>query len=272
MTGPEDEGGRTAEQVARDLAADNTPMTAGTASGLAAMGSPGGQETARTDESNEGIKPDGVAPGQGPIGQQAEAAFFTPQGSVLGNSIPSPTGPVPASTIADPGARDAAVKKAREGARSSRLAGRTGRFRISDAAAARLTPAELRAVAYDRGYTDVEGGRRAVLARFLKAQAEDEGLDDPPEGHPLGVVPGQTEPVGPVPGAPGAATGNPLVTPSRPGGLKTPLGDLRNTDGTAVPAPAGTARPAATAPSTGAARPAPTGATPAPAPAGTPKP
>ena len=218
-----DEGGRTPEQVKADLAEQGTVATAGTASGLAALGSPPGKNIAKDDESNTGIQPDATQPGQGPIGDQKKAAFFTKTGSIPGNSIPSPSGPVPASTIADEATRNAAVEAARAGAVSTHLGTRNSRYRISDTAAQRMSPAELRAVAGDRGYQGVDGGRQSVLRKFLEAQKKDEGLEDPPEGHHLGVQP--------VPVAGVATTGNPLLTPSAPGGLQTPAGTLRNTDG-----------------------------------------
>jgi len=227
--GPKDEGGRSTEQVKSDLAADKTPQSAHTASGLAAMGSPGGKETAKTDDSNSGIKPDALQPGQGPVGDQQKAAFFTRNGSIPGGSIPSPSGPVPASVIGDEATRNAAIEAARAGAVSTHQGTRNSRFRISDEAARRMSPAELKAVSQDRGYKDVEGGRHGVLRKFLEEQKKDEALQDPPEGHHLGVEAPQA-PI-PVVGAVGETGGNPLTSPSRPGGLETPAGTLRNTDG-----------------------------------------
>lgn len=207
--------GRDSEQVKKDLIADHTTPTAATASGLAALGSPKGENIAKDPEGVNPGEGDAIRPGAGPIGQQAEAAFFTRNGSIPANTIPSPSGPVPASVIADKETRERAIKAAREGARTSRR-------RVSDELAARMSPAELRAVAHDRGYEGVEGGRSAVLRKFLDAQKKDESLDDD-----LGV-----EPVVPaVPGVGATASGNPLMTPSAPGGLQTPAGTLRNTDG-----------------------------------------
>lgn len=232
MTDQKDEGGRSPEQVQKDLQADNTTATASTASGLAALGSPKGKETAESNDSNSGIEPDAVKEGQGPIGQQQDAAFFTRNGSIPGNSVPSPSGPVPASTIPDEASRNAAVEAARAGATRARQ-GRTGRFRISDEAAGRLSPAELRAVAHDRGYGGVEGGRQSILRKFLEEQKKDQGLEDPPENHPLAA---QAPVPVPAPVAGTAATGNPLMTPSAPGGIKT-------TSGAPVPATGSTPAP-----------------------------
>jgi hypothetical protein len=232
---PKDEGGRTAEQVQKDLLADNTAPTASTASGLAAMGSPKGKNIAQDNDSNTGIEPDAVKAGSPPKGLQAEAAFFTRTGSIPGNSVPSPSGPVPASTIADEATRNAAVEQARAGATRERQ-GRNGRFRLSDEYAQRLSPAELRAVASDRGYPDVFGGRQTVLAKFLDAQKKDQSLDTPPDDHPFagkGAPAAGSVPVGTTP-----ATGNPLLTPSAPGGVQTPAGTLRNTDGSTPTTPA----------------------------------
>lgn len=217
MTGSKDEGGRTAEQVQKDLLADGTTQTAATASGLAALGSPSGEETAKDTEHNSGIEPDAIQAGKGPIGLQKEAAFFTKNGSIPGNSVPSPTGPVPASTIADEATRNAAVEQARAGATRAKQ-GRNSRFRLSDEYAAQVSPATLRAVANDRGYEGVEGGRQSVLQKFLAAQKKDESLEDPPEDHPFAAKSTATAPVAVNPAV---ATGNPLTTPSTPGGLKT---------------------------------------------------
>jgi hypothetical protein len=188
------------------------------------MGSPGGEETAQDPPNADGVVADAIQPGAKPFGDQAKAAFFTRNGSIPGNSVPSPSGPVPSSVIGDEKTREKAVEAARQGAIETHQGTRNSRYRISDEAARRMSPAELRAVAYDRGYEGVDGGRQSVLRHFLDAQKEDEGLEDPPEGHPLGA----TSPI-PVAGAP--ASGNPLVTPSRPGGLETPNGTLRNADG-----------------------------------------
>lgn len=233
MTDIKDEGGRSAEEARKDLIADGTTPSSATASGLAALGSPGAKSTAKEPENAEGVVADAVKPGAPPFGDQTTAAFFTRSGSIPGNSIPSPSGPVPASTIADEATRDAAVKAARDGARSSHLAQRNGRLRISDEAAGRMSPAELRAVAYDRGYNGVEGGRASVLRKFLDAQKGDQSLQDPPEGHHLGIS--APAPV-PIPVAGVATTGNPLATPSTPGGLETPAGTLRNADGSTASA------------------------------------
>lgn len=226
--GAKDEGGRSPTDVVKDLAEQRTPLISSTASGLAAQGSPAGTETAKTTPANEGIQADAIKEGQAPVGQQAEAAFFTKTGSIPAGTIPSPSGPVPASTIHDEATRNAAVEVAREGAKTVHLNSKNSRFRITEHALHQMGPAQVRAVAHDRGYAGVEGGRAGVIRKFLDAQEKDESLQDPPEGHHLAAQPVPQSPAI-VPAA--APTGNPLVTP----GVPTPLGTLRNADGSTPP-------------------------------------
>lgn len=228
-SGGTDEIGRDATQVVKDLADAGTPPTPSTASGLAAIGSPEGTETAKTTQANSDVQAEaGGHKPQVPIGDQTTAAFFTRDGSIPGGTVPSPSGPVPASTIHDEATRDAAVKAAREGAVSPHLR-KNSRFRISEHAARQMGPAALRAVAHDRGYEGVDGGRAAQHTKFMAAQAKDDSLVDPPEGHHLAAQPVQPIPLGDGVAAGAAVSGNPLVT-----GTPTPLGSLSNTDGTAA--------------------------------------
>lgn len=208
--------GRDATQVAKDLTRQGVSPAAATASGHAAAGSPA--STADKSEHKGGpgasdAQPDAVQPGAGPVGKQQEAAFFTANGSIDGNTIPSPTGPVPAGLIPDEKLREQAIKQAREGAVDPHAGHSTGRYRLSEEAVHGMSPAQLRAVAHDRGYTDVEGGRRAVQAKFLAAQAEDDSLVDPPEGHRLGS--GQNT---------GATTGVPTAALASTGTISSPAG------------------------------------------------
>lgn len=61
---------------------------------------------------------------------------------------------------------------------------KNGRLRISDEQIRRMTPSELKAVATDRGYGDIEGGRHAVYAKFIAAQNGDDSLDEPSASPP----------------------------------------------------------------------------------------
>lgn len=212
-----DDIGRTPEKIAEDLRAQGVSPSAATASGQAAAG-----VLERPDKSQQkggegasDAKPDAVKAGAPPVGLQATHAFFTAGGSIDSNSIPSPSGPVPAGLIADPNEREAAIAAARAGAVDPHQGGhKTGRYRISGAATARMSPAELRAVAGDRGYTGIEGGRRAIQAKFLAAQKDDDSLVDPPEGHRLGETP--TEGSATVPPSALAQTGTVIGTPPAP--------------------------------------------------------
>lgn len=181
--------GRDATQVAKDLTRQGVAPSSATAAGHAAAGSPESQADKSQQKGGAGAEdaqPDATQPGQGPVGMQQEAAFFTRNGSIEGNSIPSPTGPVPAGLIADDKLREQAIQAARQGAVDSHAGQSTGRFRLSEEAIVGMSPAELRAVAHDRGYRDIDGGRNAVRTRFIEAQKKDESLIDPPEGHRLG--------------------------------------------------------------------------------------
>lgn len=214
--------GRDATQVAKDLTRQGVSPAAATASGHAAAGSP--ESKAPDNPGGPGAEhahADAVNPGKPPVGLQKEAAFFTASGSVEGNTIPSPTGLVPAGLIADDKLREQAIQQARAGAVDPHRGHSTGRFRISEDAVHRMSPAALRAVAQDRGYDGIEGGRRAVQAKFLAAQAKDDSLVDPPEGHHLASATGipaeavaatgtVSGPVTPTP-AVGAATGAPAT-------------------------------------------------------------
>lgn len=181
--------GRDAVQVAKDLTRQGVSPSSATASGHAAAGSPASTVDKSQQKGGPGAedaKPDAIQAGTGPVGMQQEAAFFTRNGSVEGNSIPSPTGPVPAGLVADDKLREQAIQAARQGAVDSHAGQSTGRFRLSDQAVVGMSPAELRAVAHDRGYTGVDGGRAAVRTKFLAEQAKDQSLIDPPDGHRLG--------------------------------------------------------------------------------------
>lgn len=202
--------GRSKEQIAADLTRQGVPATSATASGHAAAGSPASTVDKSQQKGGPGAEdaqPDAIQAGTGPVGMQAEAAFFTKNGSVDGNSIPSPTGPVPAGLIADDKLREQAIRQARQGAVDAHAGLSTGRMRLSDEAVQRMSPAELRAVAHDRGYENVDGGRRAVQARFLAAQKKDQGLQDPPDGHRLGSGAGKPDQGSGIPVAAVAQTG-----------------------------------------------------------------
>lgn len=120
-------------------------------------------------------QPDADGP-QKPTGLQAEPAEWTTNGTIPPNSLPSPSGPVPAAALhSTKEAADKAVEDAYDAADQEfdeRFAQRT---EIDADTIGRMSGAEIRAVATDRGYKDVTGltGRKGSRSAFLKAQSED---------------------------------------------------------------------------------------------------
>lgn len=183
-----------ATDTQKQLQGEGVAATVGTsASGQAAAGDAAqGQETAGEGGSGAEEVTDTILKPQGPIGLQKEPALFTRNGSVELNMVPSPTGPIPASLITDEKARqaalDATVASVRQGPR------RNSRLRLSREQLERMSPAEVRAVAHDRGYDIGEGGRRGLVNKFYTAQQDDDSLDEPQEadlqGSPTIPIPG----------------------------------------------------------------------------------
>jgi hypothetical protein len=168
----------TAEKQAETLRAQGVQPGAASAAGHAAAGSPTPEEDFHTPGPGaEEVQDTMLAPGK-PIGKQAEAAIITPTGSVEPGTVPSPSGPVPAAAIADDRLREEAVKRAAEGIDDARRVVKNSRRRFTEEDLRLMSPAEVRAVASDRGYPEYLGGRAGVVRHFLKAQEEDDTLDD----------------------------------------------------------------------------------------------
>jgi len=110
-------------------------------------------------------------------GAQLEPAIMTASGSLPHDQVPTPAGSVPASLIEDDEQRKAAVEARKQSALAGPRAHKNGRNRLSDKMIDNMNPAELRAVAADRGYDGVEGGKVAIRAAFRKAQADDDTLE-----------------------------------------------------------------------------------------------
>jgi hypothetical protein len=116
------------------------------------------------------------------VGAQKEPAKWATNGSVPVNSIPSPSGPVPVGAVAMTAEEGEKVVEAyEEGARGAFASAAT--TRLSEEQVARMSGAELRAVAHQRGYDLELAGTRVTRTRFLKLQekAEDEELEDAEE-------------------------------------------------------------------------------------------
>jgi hypothetical protein len=126
----------------------------------------------------EDIKPDFLE-GQAPQGLQAEPARFVTNGSLEPNMVASNSGPVPASAANfTPEAGEAAVEaqiKAEDDALRARF---EQRQEIDEETISRMSAAEIRAVASDRGYTELDGimGRKQSRSAFLTAQKADKSI------------------------------------------------------------------------------------------------
>lgn len=176
------------ENQAQELVQAGVQPSGNSAAALAAQNAETPEHDHEGGYGAEEIKDTGIKPGK-PIGAQLQPAVMTPQGSLEHNTVPSPSGPMPASTAihsTDPKEVEkleaqVAAQQARAG-QVQRRVGRTGRYRISEDLAHQIGSQGLRAVAFDRGYELSEGGKRATVQNFLRAQDEDEYLEDPPKG------------------------------------------------------------------------------------------
>jgi hypothetical protein len=168
------------EELADSLKAQGVKPSAQSASGLAAAGSPPGVDTA--GKGGEGASEVGtdtiLKPGKN-HGGQIEPAQFVVNGSVPYDYVPSPSGPVPASVITDDAKRTATVEAARQAARNATK--NSLRF-LTESDLQSMSPAEVRAVAWDRGYEMKDGGRAAVRRAFAAAQDDDESIEESPKG------------------------------------------------------------------------------------------
>jgi hypothetical protein len=200
------------EEIAAHLRERGVVPSAGSAAGLAAMGSPAGEETAQEEaEGMDGWQPPNMLDSEGENSEaQSTPALFTTNGSLPFQHVASPSGPVPATTITDPKARKQAIEMTQAGADPSKRRPR-GHLRVTTDVLARMSRAEVNAVATDRGYDVPERlGRRALNERFLKEQDADEFVRDPEESeaelnHPAQPLPVATAAGGTIAAFPGGA-------------------------------------------------------------------
>lgn len=116
---------------------------------------------------------DAVAEGASPAGLQAEDAIFTRNGSVAGNLVPSPSGPVPISlTATDSDDAVERLEKRREELEQEQE-GRDPDRKFSEAEISQLDGGVLRAIAERRGYDLPGAGTRSARTAFLRQQGED---------------------------------------------------------------------------------------------------
>jgi hypothetical protein len=115
-------------------------------------------------------------------GAQAQAANYSTNGTLPINHVASPSGLVPASAVtSDPEQARKLIEDQMKSAESVIL--RSGFEKLSRAKIESMSPADLRAVASDRGYDLGEyGGARVTRRRFVRAQAEDKEMTDLEEG------------------------------------------------------------------------------------------
>lgn len=200
------------EEIAAHLRERGVVPSAGSASGLAAMGSPAGEETAQDEaEGMDGWTPPNMLDSEGENSEaQSTPALFTSNGSLPYQHVASPSGPVPANTIADPRARKQAIEMTQAAADPAKRRPR-GHLRVTTDQLARMSRAEVNAVASDRGYDVPERlGRKALNERFLREQDADESVRDPEESeatlnHPAQPLPVATAAGGTVAAFPGGA-------------------------------------------------------------------
>lgn len=125
---------------------------------------------------SKGIKPDSQGPK--PLGAQKQPAEFVANGSLPHKHVGSPSGPVPVSAVA--GTSEEAEERLAE-AQDQREASRRSAFAqdevLPEEQVAKMSAAELRAVAQARGYDLPQAGARVTRTAFLRAQDADENLE-----------------------------------------------------------------------------------------------
>ena len=130
-------------------------------------------------ETTSAVKPDYLSSeASAPIGLQAEEATFLPNGSAEHGMVASNSGYVPAASVArDVDHFDELVENQKNVLKEGLRSVRDGRKPLEDHHIDKMSGAELRAVAHDRGY-DISDtmGTRGSRAAFAKAQKEDDSL------------------------------------------------------------------------------------------------
>lgn len=150
-------------------------------------------ETGHDDEI-EGAHADYLGEGKPPVGTQTEPSMFVSNGAIQPNMVPSPSGPVPISTVARSQEHANQINESRTQQISDSYNNTSARQRITDEKLARMTRAEIAAVAFDRGY-DISSaaGGRATRSLFKAAQDKDQDLEDGENHSPTAVGSGPIE-------------------------------------------------------------------------------
>lgn len=164
----------TAADVATDLKKQGVVATSNTAAGLAvseaanpATGEHTGDEPENVPEANDSK----------PIGDQARPAIMTPSGSLPVQNVATTSGPMPAAVVGDAKVAEKLVAQRDVAARGRQ--DRAHRELTQDQIDG-MTKAELRAVAYDRGYDIGEGGTRILRERFRQEMDGDDLIERAP--------------------------------------------------------------------------------------------
>lgn len=224
----------THEDVRQSLIRQGIRPSGNTASGLAASPPRVAQGTEVEPEGVEG-EDNLLNPKQQNSEAQTRPAVFTSNGSLPYGHVPSPGGPVPVGVFGDKAAQQAGVDAMVQGA----LKGPRQRRRITQDLLDTMSKAEIRAVAGDRGYDVPDAsGRGPLKSAFLKAQEDDEGVEEeqdvdarlvgatptapvPTTSGGTGTVPLQNQPPTDQTKAQGAAQGGQTQAAAR-GGPQTP--------------------------------------------------
>ncbi len=132
-------------------------------------------------ETKEKIVPDAISTkGVKPVGMQAEPAIFVANGSIPPNSVASNSGLVPVSAVTGSIEDAEALLETRAADRKAEAKARSSsRTKLGEDQVNKMSGAELRAVAHDRGYTITDtAGSRGTRAAFRRLQDEDDYLEE----------------------------------------------------------------------------------------------
>jgi hypothetical protein len=118
--------------------------------------------------------------GATPKGDQAKPAEFSSNGQLPNGMVGSPSGPVPVGAVARDQKHADELLKETKSQRDQVINRNPKGKRLTDATINRLSGAELRAIAGQRGYDIPEAGTRMTRAAFARAQDADNNvvLDD----------------------------------------------------------------------------------------------
>lgn len=151
------------------------------ATGQAIRDANGEQEIPKGEERGSQVEIQGGDPkatlegGDKPRGMQAKPAIFSSNGEIPRNAVPTASGLVPVSTVANTQEEADAIVEKREEDHKRYVERTVDKHEELDAATVgRLGRAELRAIGEQRGYEMPEAGTRATRAAFLNGQSKDE--------------------------------------------------------------------------------------------------